>query len=125
MAAQRFLLFVTLQNFFLKRDVDADVGIFSGLIAIVEGEEERVDEENPVKAFGIEIGSEGYAIGETGFDVELIQDVVPVGGAAGGFSGFFLVDQPFSMFGREIVVGIAEERFGGGDEFGIGLRGGA
>ena len=51
--------------------------------------------------------------------LSLSRMLVEIGGVAGLFGGFLLVGEPFGVFGLEVVVGIAEERFGGGDEFGI------
>ena len=103
-AGDVFLLFVAGQNFFLEWDIDAEVAILAGLVVIIEGEKEGIDEEDPVETLWIEIWGQGYAIGEAGFDVEFVEDAVPVGGAACGFGGFFLVDQPFGVFGGEVVV---------------------
>ena len=72
-----------------------------------------------METLGIEIGGKGYPIGEAGFDVEFIQNAVPVSGIARGFGGFLFVYKPFGVLRGEIVVGITEERFSGGDEFGV------
>src|SRR5712671_4411937 len=74
-----------------------------------------------MKALGIEIGSKRHAVRQTGFNIELIEDAVPISSAAGFFGGFLFVDQPLGVLGLEIIVGIGKERFGGGDEFGIGV----
>src|SRR5262249_46637786 len=111
------LLLVASKDFFLQGHVDSHVAVLASLCLIVEGEEERVDKEDPVETLGIEIRSESDSIGETSLNIQLVQDAVEVGLAAGSFGGFFLVDEPFGVRGREIVVGIAEERFRGGNEF--------
>src|SRR5438876_48531 len=59
------------------------------------------------------------AIGEARCDVHLVQNAVPVRGIAGSFGRFLFVDKPFGVFGLEIVVGVGEQRLGGGHEFGI------
>src|SRR6266850_44670 len=119
--AQIFLLHVAMQHFFLKRDVHAHVRVLAGLIAIFERKEKRIDKENPMEALGIEIGSKRHAVGQAGFNIELIEDAVPISSGAGFFGGFLFVDQPLGVLRLEIVIGIGEERFGGGNEFGIGV----
>src|SRR6267378_6747257 len=74
-----------------------------------------------MKALGIEIRSKRHAVRQAGFNIEFVQNAVPISGGAGFFGGFLFVDQPFSVLGLEIVIGIAEKRFGGGDKFGIGV----
>src|SRR5712671_1226267 len=86
---------------------------------VVEGIEKRIGEENPVEALGVQVRRHEGAVGEAGFDVELVEDAVEVGLAAGGLGGLFAIGKPFGMFGFEVIVRIAEEKFGGGDEFGI------
>src|SRR5712671_1301313 len=87
-AADIFLLHVAMQHFFLKRDVDAHVRVLAGLIAIFERKEKRIDKEDPMEALGIEIGSKRHAVGQAGFNIELVQNAVPISGAARFFSGF-------------------------------------
>src|SRR3989442_15914081 len=106
---------------FLQRNVHAKVRVLSGLIAVIEREKERVDEENPMKALGIEVRAERDAIGQARFDVELVENAVPIRGAARFFGGFLFVDQPFGVFWLKIIVGIAEKRLRRGDEFRIGV----
>src|SRR5258707_5602650 len=113
------LLLVTGEHFFLQRNIDAHIGSAGGLIVIVEGIEKRIDEENPVEALGIEVRRHEGAVGKAGFDVELVQDTVEVGLAAGCFGGFLDTGKPFGVLGFEVVVRILEEKFGTGDEFGI------
>src|SRR5215472_7480016 len=72
-----------------------------------------------METLGIEIGAKRNAIGEARSDVHLVQNAVPVRGTARSFGSFLFVDKPLGMFGPEIVVGISEERLGGGHEFGI------
>ena len=91
-AGQIFLLHVAMQHFFLERDVHAHVRIFSGLIAIRERKEKRIDKENPMEALGIEIGSKRHAVRQAGFNIELIEYTVPIISAAGLFGGFLFVD---------------------------------
>ena len=86
---------------------------------IVEGKQERIDEKNPVKALGIQIRSKSDTVREAGFDVQLIQNAVPICGAARSFGGLLLVNEPLRMLGLEVVIGITEERLGRGYEFGI------
>ena len=74
-----------------------------------------------MKTLRIEIGSQRDTIRETRFDVELIEDAVPIGGAAVFFRGFFFLDQPLGMLGLEVIVRVAKERLRSGDEFGIGV----
>src|SRR6266404_4440134 len=64
-----FLLYVAMQDFFLERDVHAHVGIFSGLISILERKEKRIDKEDPMEALGIEIGSKRHAVRQGGFNI--------------------------------------------------------
>src|SRR5690242_10987123 len=74
-----------------------------------------------MEALGIEVGRHGHAICEADFNFELVEDAIPIGGAAVFFRVFFFFGQPLGVLGLEVVVGIAEERFCRGDEFGIGV----
>src|SRR5712672_3234675 len=120
-AGQIFLLHIAMQHFFLQRDVHAHVRVLAGLIAIFERKEKRIDKEDPMEALGIEIGSKRHAVRQAGFNIELVQNAVPISGAARFFSGFLFVDQPLRMFGLEIFVGIGEKGFCGGYEFRISV----
>src|SRR4029077_1971250 len=51
--------------------------------------------------------------------VQFVEDLIEVRRAAGFFRGVFAFSQPLGVLGLEVVVGIAEQRFGRGDEFGI------
>ncbi len=118
-AAEAFLFHVALEHFFLERNVHGHVAVLCGLVAIVEGEQEGIGEKHPVETLGIEIRGKRNAIGEARCDVHLVQNAVPVRGIAGSFGRFLFVDKPFGVFGLEIVVGVGEQRLGGGHEFGI------
>src|SRR5712671_4194166 len=109
-----FLLHVAMQHFFLKMDVHAHVRVLAGLIAILERKEKRIDKEDPMEALGIEIRSKRHAVCQAGFNIELIEDAIPISGAARFFSGFLFVDQPLGVFGLEVIVGIGEKGFCGG-----------
>src|SRR5258708_37889596 len=103
----------------LEVNVNAQIGSAGGWIMVVEGIEKRLGEETPVEGLGVQVRRHEGAVGEAGFDVELIADAVEVCLAAGGLGGLFAIGEPFGMFGFEIIVRIAEEKFGGGDKFGI------
>src|SRR5260370_38271961 len=74
-----------------------------------------------MKALRIEIRSKRDPVGQAGFNIELVENAVPISGGAGFLRGFLFVDQPLRMLGLEIVIGIGEERFGSSDEFGIAV----
>src|SRR5258708_5174838 len=74
-----------------------------------------------MEALRIEIRSKRHTVCQAGFNIEFVQNAVPISGAARFFGGFLFVDQPLRMLGLEIVIGIGEERFGSSNEFGIGV----
>ena len=70
------------------------------------------------KTLGIEIVGHHGAVRHRGLDVELVENRVEVGGAGKLLFEFrLLVEQPFRMLGREIRIGISEQRLGGHGEF--------
>src|SRR5689334_846943 len=86
---------------------------------IVERKQERIHEENPMEAFGIEIGSERDAVREAGFDIQLIQNAVPIRGAARSLGPLLFVNEPLRVLGLKVIIRITEQCLGGGYEFGI------
>src|SRR5712672_1476644 len=74
-----------------------------------------------MEALGIEIRSKRHTVRQAGFNIELVEDAVPVSGGAGFFGGFLFVDQPLRVLRLEIIVRIGKKRFGGGNEFGIAV----
>ena len=72
-----------------------------------------------MEAFAVQIGRHEGAVGETRFDVELVQDAIEVGGVAGLLGGFLAVGKPFGVLGLEVVVRIAKQSFGRGRELRI------
>jgi len=53
------------------------------------------------------------------FNVQLVEDAIEVGRVAGLLGGFLAVGKPFGVLGLEVVVRIAKESFGRGDELRI------
>ena len=62
------LLHISAQHFFLQGNVDPLVGIAGGELVIIKGKKKRVHEEDPAKAFGIEIIGHGDPVGDGGLD---------------------------------------------------------
>ena len=91
-----FLFFPAAQHFFLQRNVHAHIRRAGCLLRIVEWEEKRIAEENPVESLGIEIGRHHGAIRQANVYVQLVQNAVEIRGAAGLFRGLLLVRQPFA-----------------------------
>src|SRR5258708_8612933 len=73
---------------------------------VVEGIEKRIGEENPVEALGVQVRRHEGAVGEAGFDVELVEDAVEVCLSAGGLGGFFGIIYLFGIIVVEIVFSI-------------------
>src|SRR5260370_13033201 len=116
-----FLLHVAMQNFFLQGDVYAHVGVLAGLVAIVQRKEERIDEENPVEALGIEIWRQSNTVREAGLDIEPVQDALPIGGSPVLLRRFFFFREPLAIFRLKNLVGIAKQRFHRSEQFRIGV----
>jgi len=71
-------------------------------------------------SLGIEIVGHHGAVRHRALGVELVEDGIEISGAGKLLLQFsFFVDEPFRMFGREIIVGIAEQGSRRGDQFGI------
>ncbi len=118
-ASHAFLLHVAPEHFFLQWKVDGHVAVPGDQIMVIEREKKRINEEHPVKSFGIKIRRQRHAIGQASLDVHFVEDAVPVSRAARGFRSLLLFDEPLRMLGPEIIIGIAEERFCRGDKFRI------
>ncbi len=110
-----------MQHLFLQRDVNLLVRIARSLLPVIEGKQERVCEKNPGKTLGIEVVSHGGAIGDGAFDVQFVENIGEVSIALRLLQLRLFLDQPFHVLGRQIVVRIAEQRLGGGDEFRIAV----
>ena len=62
-------------------------GFFPVWSRLSRREEKRIHEKDPMKALGIEIRREGHAVRETGFDIQFVENAVPISRAARRFRG--------------------------------------
>ena len=87
-----------LQQLLLQGNVDTQVYVARGQILVVQREEKRVDKEDPVEAFGIEVISHGDAVGHHRLHVQLVEDAIEVLVAGIGLAQLcFFGDQPLQM----------------------------
>src|SRR5579863_8195200 len=113
-----------MQHFFLQRNVDALIGIAGGLVFVIERPHERVGEEYPWEALGIEVAGHHGAVGDRAFGIELVENHVEVRRTGVLLFEFrFFRDQPFGVFRGEVGVGITEQSLGSGNQFGIVVAG--
>jgi hypothetical protein len=72
-----------------------------------------------VETLGVQIRRHESAVGQARLHIQFVENLIEVGRAAGFFRGVLAFGQPLGVLGLEVVVGITEQRFGRGDEFGI------
>ena len=116
-----FLLHPAMQHFLLQRDIDFLVPIAGALALIIKGPHEGIGEEDPGKALGIEIVRHHRPVGDALLDIQLVENIGEVGVALRLLQLGFLLHQPFRVLRREVIIRIAKQRLGGGDQFGIGV----
>ncbi len=114
-----FLLHPAVQHLLLQRNVDRLVAIARLLFLIVEGPHERVGEEDPDEALGIEVVGHHGAIGDALLDIELVEQIREIRIALLLLQLRFLADQPLGVLGRQVAIGIVEQRLGCCHQFGI------
>ena len=116
-----FLLHPAMQHLLLQRDIDFLVPIARALALIVKGPHERIGEEHPGKALGIEIVRHHRPVGDALLDVQLVENIGEVGVALRLLQFGLLLHQPFRVIRREVIIRIAKQCLGGGDQLGIGV----
>ena len=108
-----------MEHFLLQRNVNLLVSIAGAFPPIVEWPHERIRKEDPDKSFRIKIVGHHGAVRDPLLDVQFVENVRKISLPTLLLQLCFLLHQPFGVFGRKIIVRVAEERFGGRDEFGI------
>ena len=90
------LLHPAVQHLLLKRNVNLLVPVAGAFLLVIEGPHERVGEEDPDEALGIEIVGHHGAVGDALLDVELVQEIREVSSALLLFSSAFLLTSHFA-----------------------------